>query len=158
MSTNIQKIVPHLWFDKEAIDAVNYYVSIFPNSRIINITTINAPQTPTGTCDIVTFELSGNTFIAMNAGPIFKFNEAISFIINCDTQEEIDYYWDKLKAGGLEQECGWLKDKFGLSWQILPSDMQSMMGTKDKEKLDQLTNEVLKMVKINLDKLRQVNI
>ena len=151
----IKNIIPHLWYDKEAIEAAEYYVSIFPDSKIINIATFDAYNG--GTCDVVEFELSGNPFMAINAGPLFKFNESVSFMVHCENQEEIDYYWDKLKDGGEEQACGWLKDKFGLSWQIVPSDMNKIMHGDDKEKLSRVIQEVYKMVKFDLEKISKAS-
>src|SRR5438045_5325199 len=116
-----QKIVPHLWFDKEAKEAAEFYASVFPDSRVTNITTLH--DTPGGDADIVSFELNGQPFMAISAGPLFKFNESISFMIRCKDQEEIDYYWEKLSAVPESEQCGWLKDKFGLSWQVTPTIM-----------------------------------
>jgi predicted 3-demethylubiquinone-9 3-methyltransferase (glyoxalase superfamily) len=109
----MQKITPHLWFDKEAKEAAEYYVGVFPNSKITNISTIH--DTPSGDCDFVSFELNGQPFMAISAGPLFKFNESISFIIPCESQEEINKYWQKLSADPKAEQCGWCKDKFGLS-------------------------------------------
>src|SRR5438876_1595986 len=121
-----QQIVPHLWFDKEAKEAAKFYTTVFKDSRVKNITTLH--DTPSGTVDIVTFELFGQEFQAISAGPLFKFNEAVSFIVRCETQEEIDTYWEKLTSGGgQESVCGWLKDRYGLSWQIVPAVMDEMM-------------------------------
>jgi len=148
-----QKIVPHLWFDKEAKEAAEFYVSVFPNSKITNITTLH--NTPSGDADVVSFELNGNPFMAISAGPYFKFNEAVSFIVNCDTQEEIDYYWEKLSAHPEAEQCGWLKDKYGLSWQIVPTEMDEFMRTADKEKVAKITEAFLKMKKFNIEELRK---
>jgi len=148
-----QKIVPHLWFDKEAVDATQFYVSVFKESRIVNITTLR--DTPSGTVDVVTFELFGQEFMAISAGPLFKFNESISFVVKCDTQEEIDYYWEKLTSdGGQEGMCGWLKDKYGLSWQIVPTVMDRMMEEKDPGKQTRVTESFLKMKKFDLAALQ----
>ena len=127
-----QKIVPHLWFDKEAKEAAEFYASVFPDSRVTNITTLH--DTPSGDCDIVSFELSGQPFMAISAGPLFKFNESISFIVYCETQDEVDYYWEKLSAVPEAEQCGWLKDKYGLSWQVVPVQMDEMLrsGTEDQ--------------------------
>lgn len=149
----MQKIVPHLWFDKEARQAAEYYVSVFPNSKMTGMTTIS--NTPSGTSDIVTFELSGQKFMAISAGPFFKFNESISFIIKCETQKEIDYYWEKLSAVPESEQCGWCKDKFGLSWQIIPTIMDEMMASKDEKKLAQVTQAFLKMKKFDIEKLKK---
>ena len=149
----IQKIRPHLWFDKEARQAAEFYTSIFPNSRITNTTTIH--DTPSGDCDIVSFELSGQPFMAISAGPLFKFNESISFVVSCDTQEEIDYYWGKLSAVPAAEQCGWLKDKFGLSWQIVPAIMDQIMSDKDEKKLARVTEAFLKMKKFDIEALKR---
>ncbi len=156
MATIEQKIVPHLWFDKEAKQAAKFYTSIFKDSRIKSTAMIH--DTPSGSVEIVTFELFGQEFKAISAGPLFKFNESISFIVKCDTQEEIDFYWDKLTSeGGKEIECGWLKDKFGLSWQIVPTIMDEMMQSKDPEKLARVTQAFLKMKKFDIAGLQRAN-
>jgi predicted 3-demethylubiquinone-9 3-methyltransferase (glyoxalase superfamily) len=148
-----QKIVPHLWFDKEAKEAAEFYTSIFKDSRIITSTTLH--DTPSGTAESVTFELFGQEFMAISAGPLFKFNESISFIVKCDTQDEIDFYWKKLTGkGGKEIQCGWLKDRFGLSWQIVPTIMEEMMRSKDPEQLARVTKAFLKMKKFDIGKLK----
>jgi predicted 3-demethylubiquinone-9 3-methyltransferase (glyoxalase superfamily) len=151
--SRIQKITPHLWFDKEAKEAAEFYASIFPNSKITNVTTIH--DTPSGDCDIVSFELSGQPFMAISAGPLFKFNESISFMIYCDTQEEIDYYWEKLSAVPEAEQCGWLKDKYGLSWQIVPAVMDEIMKDKDEKKLARVTEAFLKMKKFDIEALQR---
>jgi predicted 3-demethylubiquinone-9 3-methyltransferase (glyoxalase superfamily) len=154
MATLKQTIVPHLWYDKEAKEAAEFYTSIFEDSRITNITTIS--DTPSGTVDIVSFELLGQKFMAISAGPAFTFNESISFMVNCDTQEEIDYYWGKLTAdGGQEGRCGWLKDKFGLSWQVVPAAMDEMMDGKDPEATARVTQAFLKMTKFDIAALQR---
>ena len=154
MPTLKQTIVPHLWYDKEAKEAAQFYTSIFADSRITNITTIS--DTPSGTVDIVSFELLGQEFMAMSAGPLFRFNESISFMVNCDTQEEIDYYWEKLTAdGGQEGQCGWLKDKYGLSWQVVPANTGEMMDAKDPEAMARVTEAFLKMTKFDLAELQR---
>jgi predicted 3-demethylubiquinone-9 3-methyltransferase (glyoxalase superfamily) len=148
-----QKIVPHLWFDKEAKEAAQFYTSIFKDSSIKNTTTLH--DTPSGTVDLVTFDLLGQEFMAISAGPLFKFNESVSFIVKCDTQEEIDYYWEKLTSrGGQEGVCGWLKDKYGLSWQIVPAVMDEMMQDKDAERLARVTQAFLKMKKFDIAALQ----
>ncbi|MDV6345550.1 VOC family protein [Nitrosomonas sp. Is37] len=149
-----QKIVPHLWFDKEAKEAAEFYTSVFENSRIKSTTTLH--DTPSGTVDVVTFELFGQEFMAISAGPLFKFNESISFIVKCDMQEEIDFYWQRLTSeGGQEVECGWLKDKYGLSWQIVPTVMDEMMQSKDPVKLTCVTQAFLKMKKFDIAALQR---
>jgi predicted 3-demethylubiquinone-9 3-methyltransferase (glyoxalase superfamily) len=149
----MQKITPHLWFDTQAKDAAEFYVSVFPNSKIINATTLS--DTPSGDAAVVSFELSGQSFMAISAGPLFKFNESISFIIRCETQEEIDYYWDKLSADPQSEQCGWLKDKYGLSWQVIPTIMDEMMKTGDKKKLARVTKAFLQMKKFNIAELER---
>ncbi len=149
----MQKITPHLWFDKEAKEAADFYTSVFPNSKIKDTTTLH--NTPSGTVDIVTIELLGQEFTLLSAGPLFKFNEAISFIVNCDTQEEIDTYWDKLSAVPEAEQCGWLKDKYGLSWQIVPTALGKMLQDKDTQKVARVTEAFLKMKKFDIGTLRR---
>ena len=149
----MQKITPHLWYAKEAKEAAEFYCSIFPNSKITNITTLD--NTPSGKVDVVSFELSGQPFQAISAGPLFKFNESISFIITCKDQEELDYYWEKLSAVPESEQCGWLKDKFGLSWQVVPADMNEMMGKGTKEQIARVTQAFLKMKKFDIAELRK---
>lgn len=151
--TLAQKITPHLWFDTQAREATEFYASIFPNSKVTNVTTIR--DTPSGDCDVVSFELAGQPFMAISAGPFFKFNEAISFIVNCDTQEEIDYYWEKLSAVPEAEQCGWLKDKYGLSWQIVPSVLEKMMRDRDEKKIARVTQAFLKMKKFDISALER---
>lgn len=153
MVTVKPKIVPHLWYDKEAKEAAEFYCSIFPDSKITNITTLH--DTPSGDCDIVSFELSGEPFMAISAGPLFKFNESISFIVYCDTQEQIDYYWKKLSANPKAEVCGWLKDKYGLSWQITPVGMDEMMRDGSKEQITRVTQAFLKMKKFDIAELQK---
>ncbi|MBX3629960.1 MAG: VOC family protein [Nitrosomonas sp.] len=148
------KIVPHLWFDKEAREAAEFYTSIFDDSKIKSIVTLEG--TPSGSVEVVIFELFGQEFQAISAGPFFKFNESISFMVKCNTQDEIDDYWEKLTAdGGQEVECGWLKDKFGLSWQIVPEIMNKMMQSKNPEVLSRVTQAFLKMKKIDIAELQK---
>ncbi|MBP1715093.1 MAG: 3-demethylubiquinone-9 3-methyltransferase [Deltaproteobacteria bacterium] len=149
----MQKITPHLWFDKEAREAAGFYTSVFPKSKIKDITTIH--NTPSGSVDIATIELLGQEFMMMSAGPLFKFNEAISFIVYCDTQDEIDYYWEKLSAVPEAEQCGWLKDKYGLSWQIVPAVMGEMMKDKDQKKIARVTEAFLKMKKFDIAALER---
>src|SRR5437588_6280186 len=131
----MQKIVPFLWFDGNAEEAVNFYVSIFKNSRVVSVTRYgDAGPGVKGTVMSCTFQLEGQEFIALNGGPQFKFTEAISLFVNCETQEEVDELWEKLAAGGEKQRCGWLKDKFGLSWQIIPSILGALLHDKDPKK------------------------
>jgi predicted 3-demethylubiquinone-9 3-methyltransferase (glyoxalase superfamily) len=150
-----QKITPFLWFDSNAEEAVRFYTSIFKNSRVVHTTRYpeGAPG-PKGSVMTISFELEGQPFTALNGGPHFKFNEAISFVVHCDTQAEIDQYWEKLSAGGgVPVECGWLKDRFGLSWQIVPSILPELM--KDPESGDRVMKALLQMVKLDVAKLKE---
>lgn len=149
----MQKIIPHLWFDKEAKEASEFYASVFPDSKINSVNTLK--NTPSGDADVVSFSLAGQEFMSISAGPYFKFNEAISFIIKCDTQEEIDYYWGKLSAVPEAEQCGWLKDKYGLSWQVVPSNMDDMLASPDKEKVKRVTEAFLKMKKFDIKALEE---
>lgn len=149
----VRAIVPHLWYDKEAREAAEFYCSVFPNSRITSITTLH--DTPSGDCDVVSFELSGQPFMAISAGPLFKFNESVSFMIPCDTQEQIDYYWDKLSAVPEAEQCGWLKDKYGLSWQVVPAALGKLMRGST-EQVDRVTQAFLKMKKFDIAELERV--
>jgi predicted 3-demethylubiquinone-9 3-methyltransferase (glyoxalase superfamily) len=147
------KIVPHLWFDREAKAAATFYCAVFPDSRITSVTTLH--DTPSGDCEVVPFTLSGQPFMAISAGPFFKFNESISFLVYCDTQEEIDYYWEKLSAVPEAEQCGWLKDKYGLSWQIIPTVVGTMMQDQDPERVARVTQALLKMKKLDLAALQR---
>ena len=147
----MQKITPHLWFDKEAKEAAEFYTSVFAKSRIKGTTTLH--NTPSGSVDIVTIELLGQEFMLISAGPLFKFNEAISFIVHCDTQKEMDYYWEKLSAVPEAEQCGWLKDKYGLSWQIVPTVMDNMLKDNDAKKVARVTEAFLKMKKFDIEAL-----
>jgi predicted 3-demethylubiquinone-9 3-methyltransferase (glyoxalase superfamily) len=159
---NIQKITPCLWFDNQAEEAAEFYISIFRNSKIGNISRYGeAGQEvhgkPAGTVMTVAFELDGQTFTALNGGPIFKFTEAISLQVDCETQEEVDYYWQKLSEGGDEkaQQCGWLKDKYGVSWQIVPRILVEILNDTDKSKSQRAMTAMLKMKKIDIDELKR---
>lgn len=145
-------IHPHLWFDREAREAAEFYCSLFPNSRIVRALTLN--NTPSGEVEIIEFELSGQPFQAMSAGPMFKFNEAISLVVRCETQDEIDHYWNALSAVPGAEACGWLKDRFGLSWQIVPAAMDDMMHGSDPAALGRITQAMLQMKKLDLAALR----
>src|SRR3990172_3871200 len=152
----MQKITPYLWFDKQAEEAANFYVSIFNNSKIVNISRYGeAGPGPVGTVLTVSFELEGQEFTALNGGPAFKFTEAISFFVDCKSQEEVDELWEKLTAGGEEGPCGWLKDKFGLSWQIVPTVLIEMLNDPDPEKARRATEAMLQMKKIDIPTLEQ---
>ena len=140
----MNKITPFLWFDNNLEDAVNFYTSVFKNAKILN-----ASKTPDGKYMVASFELEGQRFNGMNAGPMFKFNEAVSFFVDCKDQKEVDYFWDKLTAdGGSESRCGWLKDKFGLSWQIIPKQLGELMSGKDPACSKRVWEAMLKMNKI----------
>lgn len=147
-----QKITPFLWFDSNAEEAANYYTTIFENSKITKVVRYTkAGPGPEGSVVTVEFELEGQTFVALNGGPIFKFTEAVSFVVNCETQEEVDFYWNKLTAdGGQESQCGWLKDKFGLSWQIVPTLLIDYIADKDVNKAARVMQEMMTMKKINI--------
>jgi predicted 3-demethylubiquinone-9 3-methyltransferase (glyoxalase superfamily) len=153
----MQKITPFLWFDNNAEEAMKFYTSVFKNSRIGKVTLYpDGSPGPAGTVMVGTFQIEGQEFIALNGGPVFKFTEAISFVVNCETQEEVDEYWTKLTArGGKEVECGWLKDKFGLSWQIVPTILNKLMGDKDPEKSKRVMQAMLKMKKIDIEGLKR---
>jgi predicted 3-demethylubiquinone-9 3-methyltransferase (glyoxalase superfamily) len=145
----MKKITPFLWFDTQAEDAARFYTSVFKNSKILSAT-----SGPNGTVMSVTFELDGQEFYALNAGPEFKFTEAVSFFVSCENQEEVDYFWQKLTEGGEESRCGWLKDKFGLSWQIIPNALGEMLGDKDPAKAKRVLEAMLKMIKIDVPTLQ----
>ena len=152
----MQKITPFLWFDHQAEEAANFYTSIFKNSKILNISRYGeGGPGPEGTVMTVTFQLNGQEFTALNGGPIFKFTEAISFFVHCETQEEVDELWKKLTDGGEEEQCGWLKDKYGVSWQIIPTALMEMLQDKDPEKSKRVTKAMLQMRRINIKALRQ---
>lgn len=151
----MQKITPFLWFDTQAEEAANFYTSVFKNSKITH--TARYPEGapgPAGQVMTIGFEIEGETFTALNGGPIFKFSQAISFVINCKDQTEIDYYWDKLSAGGETQQCGWLIDKFGISWQIVWSELGTLLSGPDKSKSKDVMDAMLKMIKIDVQALK----
>jgi predicted 3-demethylubiquinone-9 3-methyltransferase (glyoxalase superfamily) len=151
-----QKITTFLWFDGNAEEAANHYTSIFKNSKILNVARYGeAGPGPKGSVMTVRFQLEGQEFIALNGGPQFKFTEAISLLVNCDTQKEVDEFWTKLTAGGEEGPCGWLKDKFGLSWQIVPSALFGLLQDKDPEKSKRVMEAMLQMKKIDIARLEQ---
>lgn len=152
----MQKIKTFLWFDNQAEEAVNFYTSIFKNSKIETISRYgDAGPGPKGTVMVATFQLEGQEFMALNGGPHFKFTEAISLLVNCETQEEIDEYWEKLSEGGQESQCGWLKDKYGLSWQIVPTALGKLLTDPDGEKSQRVMKAMLQMSKIDLNRLQQ---
>src|SRR5882724_6712697 len=152
----MQKITPFLWFDGKAEEAMNFYTSIFKNSKIGNITRYgDAGPGPKGSVMTATFQLEGQEFMALNGGPIFKFTEAISLFVNCKTQEEVDELWEKLAAGGQKSQCGWLKDKFGLSWQITPTILAELYADKDPEKTKRVMQAMLQMTKLDIAELKR---
>ncbi|MDQ3110932.1 MAG: VOC family protein [Bacteroidota bacterium] len=158
----MQKITSNLWFDKQAEQAVNFYTSVFKNSSVTRVTRYGKAgfeihKMPEGTVMTIEFEIEGQQFIALNGGPVFKFNEAISFIVNCENQEEVDYYWEKLSEGGDKnaQQCGWLKDKFGVSWQITPTALMDMHADENEERRERVMTAMLKMKKLDLLKLEK---
>jgi len=152
----MQKITPFLWFDNNAEEAANFYVSIFKNSKVLNIARYgDAGPGPKGTVLTVNFEIDGEKFIALNGGPQFKFTEAVSFVVNCETQEEIDYFWEKLSAGGEKSQCGWLKDKYGLSWQVVPTILGELMGGNDAERSNRVMQAILQMQKLEIEPLKR---
>jgi predicted 3-demethylubiquinone-9 3-methyltransferase (glyoxalase superfamily) len=146
----MKKITPFLWFDHQAEEAMNFYISIFKNSKILNVS-----SGPNGVASSVNFELEGQEFLAFNAGPHFKFNEAVSFFVDCQTQEEVDALWAKLSAGGEEGQCGWVKDRYGLWWQIVPSALGELLGDPDPVKAQKVMQAMLTMKKIIIADLKQ---
>jgi len=153
-----QKITPFLWFDNQAEEAVNFYTSIFENSKIGSAARYDeegskAAGRPKGSVMTVAFQLAGQDFVALNGGPVFKFSEAVSFVVNCESQKEVDHFWEKLSAGGEEVQCGWLKDKFGLSWQVVPTVLSEMLQDKDAQKAKRVMAAMLKMKKIDIAEL-----
>jgi predicted 3-demethylubiquinone-9 3-methyltransferase (glyoxalase superfamily) len=158
--TNIQKITPFLWFDDNAEEAAKFYTSIFKNSKIIDIayygeSAAEVSGRPKGTVMTVTFELEGQRFMALNGGPIFKFSQAISFLVSCKTQQEVDDLWEMLSTGGEIEQCGWLKDKFGVSWQIVPSVLGEMMQDKNADKSEKVMKALIQMKKIDIQSLQK---
>jgi predicted 3-demethylubiquinone-9 3-methyltransferase (glyoxalase superfamily) len=147
-------LTPCLWFDTEGEEAATLYTSVFPNSKIREVARYGeAGPREAGTVMTVSFELNGQKFLALNGGPDFKFNEAISFQIDCESQEEVDLYWNKLSEGGEEGPCGWLKDRFGVSWQVVPTRLPELLGDPDREKAQRVMAAMLKMKKIQIDEL-----
>lgn len=162
MSQRFQRITPFLWFNEEAEEAANYYVSIFDNSRILSVTrydeaTSNAAHRAPGSVMTVAFELDGQHFTALNGGPIFEFNPAVSLVVNCRTKDEVDHYWNALTKGGdpAAQQCGWLKDRFGLSWQVVPVQLIELITSGDKAKAQRVMAKVMQMKKLDVDVLQE---
>jgi predicted 3-demethylubiquinone-9 3-methyltransferase (glyoxalase superfamily) len=152
------QITPFLWFDGQAEEAASHYVSIFPNSRLGQVMRYGeAGPGPKGSVMVVSFELDGRPFTALNGGPQFRFTEAVSFVVDCETQEEVDHYWEKLSAGGQESQCGWLKDRFGLSWQIVPRALIELMSDPDPERSRRVTEAMLQMNKIDIAELERAH-
>ena len=156
----MQKITTFLWFDNQAKEAANFYVSVFKKSKIGNVTHYGEAGAkvsgrPKGSVMTVTFQLNGQEFIALNGGPVFKFTEAISFLVSCETQKEVDELWEKLSESGNELECGWLKDKYGVTWQIVPSVLNKLLNDPDPEKSQRVMKALLKMKKIDIEALKQ---
>jgi predicted 3-demethylubiquinone-9 3-methyltransferase (glyoxalase superfamily) len=151
----MQKIVPNLWFDTEAEEAANFYTSVFKDSRVVNVTHYTeAGPRPAGMVMAVEFELEGQRFVGINGGSQFSFDEAVSFQIDCETQEEVDYYWEQLSEGGEEGQCGWLKDRYGLSWQVVPTGMEELFADPDPERAKRAMEAMLKMSKLDIATLR----
>jgi len=152
----MQKITPFLWFDGKAEEAMNCYISIFKNSKIVSVTRYGeAGPGPKGTVMTAKFELNGQEFVALNGGPQFTFTEAISFVVNCETQQEVDELGEKLSEGGEKSRCGWLKDKYGLSWQVVPTSLVEMLQDKDAKKSNRVMQAMLQMDKIDIETLRR---
>jgi predicted 3-demethylubiquinone-9 3-methyltransferase (glyoxalase superfamily) len=160
MAEVTQKITPFLWFDDRAEEAAKFYTAIFEGSKIKNTTryddeSAKAAGRPKGSVMTVVFELAGQEFVALSGGPLFKFTEAVSFVVNCETQKEVDHFWEKLTAGGEEVQCGWLKDRYGLSWQVVPTALTEMLQDRDPQKSQRVTAAMLKMKKIELAELKR---
>jgi predicted 3-demethylubiquinone-9 3-methyltransferase (glyoxalase superfamily) len=152
----MQRITPFLWFNDNAEQAVNFYLSVFKNSKITDITHYGeAGPGPKGSVMTLAYQLDGQEFVAINGGPSYTISPAISFVVNCDTQEEIDYYWEKLSAGGKKVQCGWLQDKFGVSWQIVPPLLIELIGDPDKAKADRVMKAMLKMIKLDINAIKE---
>ena len=153
----MQKIVPHLWFAEKADEAAAFYASIFPSSRVDSVTGLPAdsPSGPAGSVKVVEFTLAGQPFLAISAGPLDEFNHAISFVVNCEDQAEVDRYWNALLDGGQPEQCGWLKDRYGLSWQIVPTILGKFMRDSDKARSKRVAEAMLKMVKLDIAGLQK---
>jgi predicted 3-demethylubiquinone-9 3-methyltransferase (glyoxalase superfamily) len=156
----MQKITPFLWFDNQAEEAVNFYISIFRNSKVVNVARYGEDSAKVsgrsqGSVMTVAFELDGQPFVALNGGPVFTFSPAISFIVDCQTQQEVDHLWEKLSAGGEQQQCGWLKDKYGVTWQIVPSVLGELMSDPDPAKAQRVMQAMLQMHRLDIATLQQ---
>ena len=151
-----QKITPFLWFDNQAEEATNFYVSVFKDAEVLGVSRYGeAGPGPAGTVMTTSFRLAGQEFVALNGGPQFKFTEAVSFVIDCQTQDEVDYYWEKLSEGGEKGPCGWLKDKFGLSWQVVPTILDELLQDEDRERADRVMRAMLGMSKLDIAELKR---
>jgi len=149
------KLTPNLWFDEQALEAADFYVSVFDNSRIVQVTRYTeAGPRPEGTVMTVEFELAGNRFVALNGGPEFSFDEAVSFQIDCADQDEVDYFWQRLSEGGQQGPCGWLRDRFGLAWQIVPVEMEEIIADPDRQRAARAMRAMFDMTKLDMAKLR----
>src|ERR1700722_17324201 len=154
--TDMQKITPFLWFNGRAEEAANFYVSIFRDSKMGHVNRYgDRGPGPKGTVMIAAFQIDGQEFIALNGGPQFQFSPAISFVVNCETQEEVDHFWEKLSEGGEQRQCGWLQDKFGISWQIVPTVLVKLMSDPDREKNGRVMKALMQMTKIDIRRLRE---
>lgn len=152
----MQKITPCLWFDTQGEEAANFYVSLFKNSQVLNVSRFGeGGRRPAGTAMTVSFELDGQEFIALNGGPDFRFNEAISFQVDCESQAEVDDFWAKLGDGGVEGQCGWLKDRYGISWQIVPRQLGDLLNHPDQKKAQKSTQAMLTMKRLDMDEIRR---
>jgi predicted 3-demethylubiquinone-9 3-methyltransferase (glyoxalase superfamily) len=159
IAMTLQKITPFLWYAREAEEAAKFYTGIFPNSRVTRVSALpsESPSGPPGSVKIVEFELFGQAFVAMSAGPLDPFNHAVSFVVNCEDQAELDRYWNALLEGGAPEECGWLKDRFGLSWQIVPTVLGELMADPDQAKAKRAADAMLKMVKLDIAALNKAH-
>lgn len=154
----MQKITPFLWFDNNAEQAMNFYTSIFKNSKVLTVSRYpEGSPGPAGQVMTAEFELEGQEFVLLNGGPRFQFTEAVSFVVNCETQEEVDYFWERLSEGGQKSRCGWLKDQFGLWWQVVPVILAELMGDKDPEKSKRVMQSMLSMDKIEIEPLKRAH-
>jgi predicted 3-demethylubiquinone-9 3-methyltransferase (glyoxalase superfamily) len=152
----MQKITPFLWFDTQAEEAANFYVSVFKNSQVVSVSRYgDTGPGPKGAVMTVEFELDGQRFVGLNGGPNFRFTEAVSFVVDCATQEEVDYFWQKLSEGGKEVQCGWLQDKYGLSWQVVPTIAIEYLKDKDPEKSQRVMQAIMQMKKIEIEPLKR---
>jgi len=152
----MQKITPFLWFDGKAEEAAQFYMSIFENSKLLSVSRYGeAGPGPKGSVMTVAFELDGEKFVALNGGPNYSFSPAVSFVVNCETQQEVDHYWERLSVGGEKIQCGWLRDKYGLSWQIVPTVLPELLQNKDPEKRKRVMAALLKMIKLDIEQLKR---